>query len=72
VRTVAVYRARRTRERGFIVLVWKLVAESGIGFEEIHYTDTDGSPVDPGEHEETGFEFAVQVHPDDLPGREAE
>lgn len=69
-RTVVVYRGKRTRpedgkgdDRWF--LIWKLVAESGIGFEEIHYTTLSGDPTDPGEYTELGFEFTAKSVPGD-------
>ena len=66
-RTVVVYRAKRVNSdsgQDRVFLVWKLVTESGIGFEEIHFSTVDGDPTDPGQYTELGFEFQVHVSPE--------
>lgn len=47
------------KEREFYI--WKLVAESGVGFEEIHYSGPAGDPIDPGQHYDRGVLFTVPV-----------
>lgn len=55
-RTIAVWNAKITRDgdepqqrRGIRFLVWRVTTVSGIGFEEEHFTGSDGlDPFDPG------------------------